>query len=178
MKWKKLESPGSDEWKGFLADFEKKSGFKFTKHPRYFVDENLGAGTTDFLRQLKAKVTDVWEEGLVGKGDEHIWRFCQAQQRILLTHDDDFLDERLFPTRKCYGAVVLPHQSGGEQELSEKLNNFVYQTSAGQGFMFETKIVIRENNHWEVRSIGKTAVLENRLFDLSDPNHIFLLNDD
>lgn len=175
MPWEKLHVPSDKEWKELLKVFEKEAGFSYLRRAKYFVDENLGEGTTQFLRHLKANVTDVWEQGLVGRGDDAVWRFCQKQRRILLSHDDDFLNEKFFPIRKSHGYVVLPHKSGGEAPLLGKLNHLVAAMKGGAGFLYETKVILRENNHWEIRRIGETGAIEIALYDMSDPNHVFEL---
>jgi predicted nuclease of predicted toxin-antitoxin system len=74
----------------------------------------------EILRGWEYNVTDVWECSLVGKPDENIWRFCQKERRTILTHDDDFMDHRLFPLRKSFGVVVLPHKESNDRGLFEK----------------------------------------------------------
>lgn len=175
MSWEKLEVPGDKEWKEFLKDFEKETGFSYTRSPRYFVDENLGEGPTNLIRNLKANVTDVWEQNLVGKGDELIWRYCQRDKRILLSHDDDFMNEHKYPIKKSYGCVVFPHKSGGQQPLVKKMRHLISIMKLGAGLIYEKKITIRENSHWEICAIGDTGVLEKNLYDVSDVNHVFKL---
>ena len=51
MKWKKLQVPSKVDWKEYQARFEKEHGFKYTRKPRFFIDENFGQGTTELLRK-------------------------------------------------------------------------------------------------------------------------------
>jgi hypothetical protein len=175
MNWSKIEVPDKQKWKELLDDFERVNGFKYTRRPRYFVDENLGAGTTEFIRQLKANVTDVLEQNMSGKGDEHVWRFCQRERRILLSHDNDFMNENQYPIRKSFGYVVLPHKEGGERPLIQKLAHLVSVLSGGAGILYEKKLIIRENGHWELHSIGETGAIEKSLYDMNDRNHVYEL---
>ena len=103
MKWEKLHNPTKAEWNEVLADFKRRNGFSYERKPRYLVDENLGEGSVQLLLDLKCNVKGVWEMGLVGHPDENVWRAAQKDRRILLTHDDDFLDHNRFPLVRSYG---------------------------------------------------------------------------
>jgi hypothetical protein len=82
MSWKPVpESTEAD-----LADFARQEKRK----ARLLVDESLGIGTTEFLRGLGWNVKDVSEVGLSGHPDENVFNFAYKDDRILLTHDEDF----------------------------------------------------------------------------------------
>ena len=84
------------------------------KQTKFFVDESLGPEVTAFLREKKLNVKDVFEEGLVGRPDEDVMAFAWRTQRILLTHDRDFLDDHRFPEHRNPGVIVLPGGDGGQ----------------------------------------------------------------
>lgn len=178
MLWVKLEHPPKGEWKKILKEFEKENGFSFTRRPRYFIDENLGQGTTELIRSLKYNVTDAWETHLTGKGDEHIWRFCQKDRRILLSHDNDFLNENLFPIRKSFGFVLLPHKTGEETPLIRKIVHLTSFLSIGTGIIYEKKITIRENGHWQIFEREETGAIISTIYDLSNRHHVFELKNE
>ena len=175
MAWEKIENRTDKEFKDYKADFEKEHGFKYSRKPRYFVDENLGKGVTELLRDLGGNVTDAWEQGMLGYKDERIWRFARKKRRIILSHDDDFMDERKYPIRECYGYVVLPHKAGGEQALTQKLVQLHEVVSFGAGIIYMRKLIIRENGHWELYGLSSTGKIEKTLHNLNDRNHVLTL---
>jgi len=175
MKWQKVEYPSHEEWKEFLREFEREHGFKYTRKPRYFVDENLGPGTTELLETWGANVTDVSKAGLQGHPDESIWSFARKEKRIILSHDDDFMDHRKYPIRQCHGLAVFPHKGGGESPLIRELRHFLDLMAGGAGFLYQCKLNIRENGHWELTHLGERGRIESVLYDLNDLNHVFQL---
>jgi predicted nuclease of predicted toxin-antitoxin system len=178
MKWEQVTYPAKFEWKEYLANFEARYGFPYTKKPRYLVDENLGEGTAQLLQAWGCNVKGVWELSLTGHPDENVWRVAQKDKRVLLTHDDDFLDNRQFLLKATFGVVVLPHKVGEESLLIGKLRHLVNLLSGGAGFTYERKIVVTADSHWRIISIDETGALQEHIYDLSDLNHVYLLTDD
>ena len=116
--------------------------------------------------------------GLEGHPDENIWIAARKNKRVLLTHDDDFLDNGKFPLKGSFGAVVLPHKTGDEGLLIGKLWHLVSILSSGAGFTYERKIVVSADSHWRIISIDEKGFFRERLYDLSDLNRVFLLLED
>lgn len=175
MEWDKIKYLTNKEIKEFQEEFEKEHGFKFTRKPRYFIDENLGQGVTELIRNLGGNVTDSWEQNMLGQKDDIVWRFARKEKRIILSHDDDFMDERIYPIRESHGYVLLPHKEGGETPLVQKIVHLYNVVSSGAGFLYRKKLIIRENGHWELHSISETGKIEKALYDLNDRNHVFQL---
>ena len=73
-----------------LTDFVRREKRK----ARLLVDESLGIGTTIFLRSLGWNTKDVSEVGLRGHPDENVFNYAYKHDLMLLTHDEDFLDDR------------------------------------------------------------------------------------
>jgi hypothetical protein len=175
MKWEKLSMPSTEDLKESHKEFKKLAGFKYTRKPRYLVDESLGQGTTQLLKELKLNVNDVWQLGINGQPDENVWRAAQKDQRIILSHDDDFLDNRLFPLRKSYGVAIFPHKDGGEKPLIKKLVHFTNLMAGGMGFIYERKIIISADDQWKIIRLDETGKIDESLYDLADRNHVFEL---
>jgi hypothetical protein len=55
------------------------------------------------------------------------------------------------------------------------LKGLVSVLSGGAGFLYEKKLIIRENGHWELHSIGETGAIEKSLYDMNDRNHVYEL---
>ena len=177
MPWDKLYHPTNKEFKKLQATFLRSNGFPFNKKPKFFVDENLGQGTTELIRKLGGKVTDVWEENFLGHPDENIWRFCKKNQLIILSHDDDFMHKTKFPYRNYCGVVIFPHKNGGENAFIRKVIRCYNFLKIGSGIIWQTKIIIRENNHWEFFRLGDNKKLERNVYNLSDINHAYQLSE-
>ncbi|SRR6266700_4499333 len=113
MPWKPLPEPSKAEATALSRTFRKKA--------RFLVDESLGIGVTLLLREAGWNVKDVREVGLSGHADEDILGYAYRDDRILLTHDAGFLDDRAFPPHRNPGLVVLPGGSGDEAALMDAL---------------------------------------------------------
>jgi len=82
----------------------------------FLVDENVDPDLADWIdRSGIWKADHVRDVGLAGKDDKAVFAWAWKHKRWILTHDDDFLDDRLFPFHRTYGVMVLP---GGQCELS------------------------------------------------------------
>lgn len=113
MPWKILDLPSDDE----IAQFSK----RFRKKAQFLVDESLGQEVALFLRAQGWNVKWVGEVGLIGHDDGDVLAYAQRTDRILLTHDADFLNDRLFPPHRNPGVVVLPGGSGEQEPLLRAL---------------------------------------------------------
>ena len=58
---------------------------------RFHLDENVPSAIADGLRRRGVDVTMPGNVGLIGAGDDAHIAFGVAQQRVIFTHDDDFL---------------------------------------------------------------------------------------
>lgn len=83
---------------------------------KFLVDENIHLGVTDFLRDSGWNVKSVVEAGLSQKSDKDIFQYARKTKRVLLSHDNDFLDVREFPFYKDSCVVILPG-AGSSNEL-------------------------------------------------------------
>jgi predicted nuclease of predicted toxin-antitoxin system len=84
---------------------------------KFLVDESLGHMVTEVLRELGYNTKDVFEVGLKGRSDEDVLAWAFREDRVLLTHDADFLDDRRFPPHRNPGIVVLPGAQGSDRPL-------------------------------------------------------------
>ena len=84
------------------------------------VDENIGRGGVDLLRQAAHDVTTVHGQGFSGSADEVIFDVCKLEARTLVTLDRDFGQVHRFPPEHTAGIVVL--DLGGPASL-ERLQN-------------------------------------------------------
>jgi predicted nuclease of predicted toxin-antitoxin system len=105
------------------------------------VDENLDSETIAWLRDQGWNAKTVEEFGLKGQPDENILAFAQRDDRILLTHDDDFLDDQRFPLHRNPGVVVLPGASGNVELLVRALLHMLAVVAPYRELFRGTKVV-------------------------------------
>jgi predicted nuclease of predicted toxin-antitoxin system len=113
MPWKKIEQPNERE----TAEFKR----EFARRARFLIDESLPGALAEALNRRKWNVRTVEDLGLKGRSDEEILAAAFREDRILLTQDTDFLNERRFPRNRNPGLVVLPGGSGDMQAIVEAL---------------------------------------------------------
>ena len=58
---------------------------------RYHLDESVRSAVAQGLRSHGVDVTTTVDAGLSGATDEEQLSYARAQQRVLVTHDDDFM---------------------------------------------------------------------------------------
>jgi predicted nuclease of predicted toxin-antitoxin system len=78
------------------------------KKARFVVDESVDPRVARYLRRRGLSVTHVSEVGLAGHSDEDVFAYAWREDRVVLTHDGDFTDDRRFPPYRNPGLVVLP----------------------------------------------------------------------
>src|ERR1700749_3560923 len=101
--------------KDHLFDFKK----NFESKARFLVDESLGRATAELIRDRGWNVRYVDDVGLLGRSAQEMLRFAWREQRILLTHNFEFLDDSRFPFRRNPGLVVLPASTGSALDLAD-----------------------------------------------------------
>ncbi len=112
MVWKRIEI-NEAELKAFKQEFAKKA--------RFYLDESVDPIVADALRAAGLNVKTVHQLGLMGHPDENQFAAAQAEDRILLTHDEDFLNDSRFPPHRNPGVVVLPGGSGDYALVAEAI---------------------------------------------------------
>jgi len=115
MSWRKIHLPSDQEVAAFTREHIKKA--------RLLVDESLGPEVAMVLRSAGWNTKYVVEIGLQGHSDEDVFAFAQRDDRILLSHDSDFLDDRRFPPHRNPGVIILPGGSGDEKALGIALGH-------------------------------------------------------
>ncbi|PYK16622.1 MAG: hypothetical protein DME55_11825 [Verrucomicrobia bacterium] len=102
-----------------------------------------------------AYVTDV---GLGGKPDEDIFAFAWRDDRIILTHDEDFLDDRRFPPHRNPGVIILPGAIGQTPGLLDAVSGVLRLVGPYRGAHRRAKIQITEEGIWTIKGFPKGAV--------------------
>src|ERR1035437_10503749 len=109
MPWKELDEPTDEDARQLRQEFPGKA--------RFLVDENAGPEVAKFLLGLGYNSKFTSEMGLSGRSDEEVFAVAWRDNRVIVSHDGDFLDDRRFPHHRNPGVVVLcPGASGREDE--------------------------------------------------------------
>ncbi len=114
-----MTTSATADWKNLDITDEEIAGYVkvFRKKAKFLVDESLGEEFARQLRQFKYNVIDAKQAELIGRADDDYFALALREDRILLTHDDDFWDDRKFQPHSNAGLVVLPGASGSETPL-------------------------------------------------------------
>jgi len=143
MSWVPLSELTKEELSAFEKSMKKKA--------RFLVDESLGTAVAQALRMHGWNVRFVDEVGLRGHDDSDVFACASREGRVLLTHDEDFLDDREFPAHRNPGVVVLPGGSGEERELIKALGAMLSVVGRFRDAWFRSKIHISQTGDWMVK---------------------------
>ena len=130
-----------------VSDFNK----KFESKARFLVDESVGMDAVRLIQDRGWNVRYVDDVGLSGQSDEEVLAFAWEEERILLTHHFEFLDDSRFPFQRNPGLVVLPGGTDSTVGLADAINGVLAligpYSKAYQGY----KIRITEDGVWTIR---------------------------
>jgi len=161
LGWQAIEI-GEEE----IRDLER----AFAAKSKFLADESVGQETIEVLREAGLNVKGILEIALAGRGDEDIYALAHKEDRILLSHDSDFLDDQRFPPRRNPGVVILPSPSGNRGGLVHALQNMLLVVGKYRELWSETKVIFSEGD--TIRAVYRnrqTGAIEKNLFLL--PQH-------
>ena len=147
MPWVKLGKPNDAETKAIMQENRGK--------PRFLVDESLGSEVTTLLKRSGWNATDVFELGINGQPDENVFAAARREDRILLTHDRDFLDNRHFSPQLNPGLVVLPGSDGNRRAIINALDELLAIIGETRNLWRATKIEISGESEWTVLAFNR-----------------------
>ena len=143
MPWKRIE----------ITDEEVAEGERLWKgKARFLADESLGREAATFLRDQGWNCRFVDEVGLQGHSDEDVYAFAKRDDRILLTHDTDFMNDRSFPLHGHPGVIVLPGGSGEAEPLVRAMFNMLKIVGPYRLAYRESKVVFNADGTLVVRN--------------------------
>jgi predicted nuclease of predicted toxin-antitoxin system len=134
------------------------------KKTRFLVDEDVDPAVVNVLAESGYKAEHVSEVGLAGHPDENVLAYAKKKDRVLLTHDPDFLDDRKHPPQHNPGIVVLPGAQGNRRSLLDALDHVVRIIGDQRDLWRTTKISIAGDGTWSVRTFERDIgqVVKNR----------------
>ncbi len=88
------------------------------------LDQNIPHETTEWLRAKlpDAEVNHAFDLGLATWDDHAIFEFAQQRQALIITYDEDFADQRLFPVGSHFGIVRLRVEPTTSEETISALS--------------------------------------------------------
>jgi predicted nuclease of predicted toxin-antitoxin system len=114
MPWVKLELPSHQRRRELNEEFRGRA--------RFLVDESMGEFVARVLHEEERYNTKyVGDVGLLGRSDEDVFAYAWKEDRIILTHDPDFLDDRGFPPNRNPGIVLIRPGSSGRDNRGLKV---------------------------------------------------------
>ena len=147
----------SMEWKEIIVDKEETRDFvrEFQKKCKFLIDESLGINVADVLIELGWKAIYVDKIGLKGHSDEDLYAYAWKHALLILTHDDDFLDDKRFPFNRNPGVIVMPGASGEEKSLIKALSQVVSIIGPFYKAFKGMKANISEDGIWQIKRFNK-----------------------
>jgi predicted nuclease of predicted toxin-antitoxin system len=143
MRKRKLEILTNDQ----VSDFKR----KFESSARFLVDESVGINAARLIRDRGWNVCYVEDLDLLDRSHEAVLAFARREERILLTHHFDFLDDSRFPFHRNPGLVILPPVTCSTLGFTDAINGVLALIGpffkAYRGF----KIRIAEDGVWTIR---------------------------
>ena len=94
---------------------------------KFKLDENFGTRTQEIFRIAGYDVQTVFEQGMQGCSDQHIYEICCSEKRCLVTLDLDFSDIIRFPPIKASGIIVIRVRRNATIGMLEQLVRQVLQ---------------------------------------------------
>ena len=93
--------------------------------------------------------------GLSGHPDENVIAYAYREDRVLLTHDPDFLDDRKFPPHRNPGVIILPQAATGRRALAIAVDDVVRIVGPSRHNWRSTKIVVARDRTWTVHTFER-----------------------
>src|ERR1700676_3421697 len=88
---------------------------------RLLADQNVPIEIIEELRNARFQIKSVSETGLTGHPDENIREYAKKKNRVILTTDKDFWDDRKHPLQKCFGIICTEAGPQDYDKLIESL---------------------------------------------------------
>ena len=136
---------------------------------RFITDENMEPWALHVMPYKNLDVMDANTAGIRHLDDRAVFRKTWELKRLLITHDTDFLDDRIFPFSTCAGLLVLPTYGSISLEFANLLAGATALIRKGRSMWFHTKIVAKRDFSLKVRTWERTEGLVTE-WDFQIPN--------
>ena len=130
---------------------------KDRKKARFLVDENVGMALLEALKSAGFNALNTRDLGISGHPDESVLAVAKREDRVLLTQDNDFLDNRKHPLSHNPGIVVLPSTQGNAASLVSALRDVMRIVGVSRELWRESRIVITQDGVWTVSTLDRST---------------------
>jgi predicted nuclease of predicted toxin-antitoxin system len=145
--WTRINTQSKPEISEFIR--------KFSKKARFLVDQCVGKEAADFLRSRGWNAVYAEAVGLRDQDDQNVYAFAWREDRIILTHDSDFLDDQRFPPHRNPGVIVLPGANGATPGLHMAIARVhLLIAPYREGYRYK-KVLINEDDTWTITEFVK-----------------------
>lgn len=124
---------------------------------RFLLDNNVDLEV--MLRFLDGEgiSADELPTRLTNRPDDEVLAEAWRQDRILLTHDPDFLNERLHPPEKNPGVVVMPGGSGNLERHLRTIGLMLKLMKPYRGLWLQTYVHIKDGGVVVIKGVNATS---------------------
>ena len=136
---------------------EARGEYRRSAMTRFITDENIEPWALHVMRYKRLDFMDADAARIRHIDDRAVFRKAWQLKRFLITHDMDFLDDRLFPFSICPGLLVLPTYGRVSLEFGNLVSAATAMVNRGREMWFHTKIVARRGK--SVQTTGTTSTL-------------------
>jgi hypothetical protein len=123
---------------------------------RFVMDANMEPWALHVMRYKHLDVRECDLAKLRRSDDQAVFAAAWRLGRLLITHDADFLDDRLFPFARCSGLLVLPTYGRVSMQFANLLAGACDLVSRGHRLWFHTKIIAKRDFTVRVRTWEKS----------------------
>lgn len=104
--------------------------------------------------------SDELPERLKRRGDDEVLAYAWEQDRVLLTHDEDFLSEQLHPWETNPGIVVMPGGSGDVNRYLPIIGSMLNLMKPYRTLWLYTYTHIQKSGNIVIRGVNATTKVE------------------
>jgi len=134
-----------------LPDAPKELERRLRSKARILVDESLGSGVAKTLQDQGCNAVYAGDVGLAGKSDQDIAAYAWRENRMIWTHDRDFIDDKVLPEHRNPGVVVLPGGDGDQDAMLGGLRTALEIFGRGSDMWRKSKTVVTANGELTMR---------------------------
>ncbi|WP_410052765.1 DUF5615 family PIN-like protein [Bradyrhizobium sp. SZCCHNPS2010] len=134
-----------------------RSEWRKSPKTQFLMDANMEPWAVHVMRYKNFDVKECDLAQLRNVDDRTVFATAWKLRRLLVTHDGDFLDDRLFPFERCAGLLVLPSYGSVSMEFANLLAGASDLISRGAHLWFHTKIVARRDFTIKIRTWERSS---------------------